>query len=79
MISEVLLTANKQKAGKRLIFFSCKKGPITIHVKGEHNISVKSIGESAEGNIHVQKSLEWSLVVRASTIHLLDTQKERVQ
>lgn len=48
MISEVLVIVNKQNTRKMLIFFSCKKGPITIHVKEEDNISVKSIGETAE-------------------------------
>lgn len=48
MLSEVLVIANKQKTRKSIIFFSCKKGPITIHMKGEDKISVKSIGESAE-------------------------------
>lgn len=83
MISEVLATVNKQKKRKRLIFFSCKKAPATIHVKGEDNISVKTIGESAEEGKYkltfmYRTSLEWSLVIRASTIHLLDIQKERV-
>lgn len=48
MISELLVIVNKQKTRKRFIFFSYKNGPIPIRVKREDNISVKSVGESAE-------------------------------